>query len=128
MTLLDRVSVSNLHVEARMKVKPEDYGYRYSAGSPRSTEIDIPDDYDLLRPGIDIRAAGDEWCDLGKWYVVGGLGLLISNKIEPDWAPHRRRKALTKASSESKWSCSHGRDPGQAYCVVCAVFHRYVYE
>lgn len=69
---------------------------------------------------------GDEFYHLSDeryWSLFAYIGL----EIKGPWtkAPVRRRREKPIVAVQ-RWSCGHGKDAGDRFCVVCSAFMRHV--
>jgi hypothetical protein len=62
---------------------------------------------------------GDQEYDKWQGWVSAErrVGQIVTKNSEPVRRPIK-----------NKWSCSHGKDPGDKFCVVCAAFMRHVQD
>lgn len=111
---------------------------------PTAKEVGYSDDddadvvagpaHDLVPPGYIAQGDDEYYSDefsggklIRQWRTFRySAPELVGEVIKPDDCPVRRTKKVVAASGPAKWSCGHGRDPADKYCIVCIIFNRNV--
>lgn len=86
----------------------------------------LPDGYRVVPVGGTFQA-GDWFYDIAtrEWLPhTGAVDTYVGNVIDKSWSVVIRHISMMGAGA--KWSCGHGRDEGDQYCIVCHVFMRYI--